>query len=112
MTPDTEDALRARIRDLTQELAQAKAEGTYAQIAREAMAELRERTERAEDVAMAMPEYLTIAQVSEYLGVSKGVLQKLRQSGNGPAFTRLWSRCYRYERSAVDRWMRTHARKR
>lgn len=112
MTPETEDALRARIRDLTQELAQAKAEGTYAQIAREAMAELRERTEQAERQAMAVPEYLTSAQVAEYLGIGKGALHKLRQNGTGPSFTRLWSRCYRYERRTVDRWMRARERKR
>ena len=49
---------------------------------------------------------LNIDGAAQYLGVSRGFLDKLRMTGGGPAFLKL-SRKVAYERQALDAWLDT-----
>ena len=50
-------------------------------------------------------EFLTEAEVSEWLGLSQPTLSRHRRNGTGPAFVRLSMRRIGYRRSAVEAWL-------
>ena len=49
--------------------------------------------------------YLSVEQAADYLRVSKNYLDKLRVSGNGPAFVRLGRRKVLYREFDLDKWV-------
>lgn len=53
-----------------------------------------------------MREYFTVPEAASYLRVSKQLLDKLRHFGGGPVYIRVTQRAIRYERAALDVWMR------
>jgi len=52
-------------------------------------------------------EWLTQRQVAGLIGVSTETLRRWRRKSIGPTAARLGPRVVRYERSAVDEWLRT-----
>lgn len=53
---------------------------------------------------------LTDRQAASQLGVSQSFLKKHRQTGFGPPFVRLSSRCCRYRQEDLDRWVEDRVR--
>ena len=57
--------------------------------------------------------YLTAAEASEYTGISKAQLSKLRQQGRGCPYSRIGSSrtkaLIRYKRTDLDAWMDLHS---
>lgn len=51
--------------------------------------------------------FLTTIQAAEYLNLSKSYLDKLRLSGEGPAFTKMGQRAIRYRIEDLDAWARS-----
>lgn len=56
------------------------------------------------------------AKAGEYLGgagsaLSPKTMQKWRCNGSGPAFIRISSRCIRYRKSDLDKWIEARLRK-
>lgn len=51
-------------------------------------------------------EFMNTRQLAEYLGVSKIKLVSDRARGVGPPFVRLDGRSIRYERAAIDLWVK------
>lgn len=58
---------------------------------------------------MTTKNYLTTAEASEYTGISKAQLSKLRQQGRGCPYSRIGDSrtkaLIRYKRSDLDAWM-------
>ncbi|MGI5127452.1 helix-turn-helix transcriptional regulator [Pseudonocardia sp. CA-107938] len=52
-------------------------------------------------------QWLTGRQVAALIGVSPNTLRRWRHNSIGPAASRLGPRAVRYERAAVDEWLRT-----
>lgn len=50
------------------------------------------------------PRFLSTKQAASYLGVSRQLLEALRQSGEGPRYTKL-QRIVRYAIDDLDQWM-------
>jgi len=57
-----------------------------------------------------MPELLTIDQVAERLGVTRGMLAQWRYLGTGPRFVKLSARTVRYTSTAIDEWIEANTR--
>jgi len=51
------------------------------------------------------PRILRTPEAAAYVGVSTSTLEKLRLTGQGPAFVRLGSRMVGYEVESLDRWI-------
>ena len=49
--------------------------------------------------------WLRPADAAVYLGLSKDTLERYRRLGAGPRFTRVSSKCIRYDVRALDEWM-------
>lgn len=61
---------------------------------------------------MSKNAYMTAAEASEYTGISKAQLSKLRQQGRGCPYIRIGqsrTKCMvRYKKSDIDEWMNSH----
>jgi predicted DNA-binding transcriptional regulator AlpA len=55
-------------------------------------------------------EFLTEAEVSEWLGLSQPTLSRHRRNGTGPAFVRLSTRRIGYRRGAIEAWLNERER--
>jgi predicted DNA-binding transcriptional regulator AlpA len=71
---------------------------TFSNVVNAAAADLRSQRQKTR-------EFLTEAEVSEWLGVSQPTLSRHRHNGTGPAFVRLSTRRIGYRRSAVETWL-------
>ena len=62
---------------------------------------------------IAIKNYLTTAEASEYTGISVAQLSKLRQQGRGCPYSRIGDSktkaIIRYKRSDLDAWLDLHA---
>lgn len=57
------------------------------------------------------PEYLSVAELAAYTGLSAKFWNTLRSSGGGPLYVRVSAKAIRYRRADVDEWMQERVRR-
>ncbi len=105
------DALRDRIIELIAErdLWQVQAKRLALSVenvtaTRELIAELRRRTEIAEQSVRKYKDFLTSDEAAEYMRISKQTLAKLRCNRKSPPYRKVGGRVL-YERTELEKWM-------
>lgn len=59
-------------------------------------------------ISTTLPEYMSVAQLAAYTGISASTWNKRRVRGDGPVYSKV-GRTVLYRRPVVDNWLAQHA---